>query len=146
MKAERRKVRLNNKHPKEDASTFTQTRQKRLFFLIFFCPFPFFSSWSTNPSPLLSFSLCAYLHLLTLFSCALSSPLCFFPSLYLPKGNSFGSRHFCLSFSLLQLQTVPTFRSCRCAWSIGDCAVSGVRLPACPWWHSLPFSHLAAFN
>lgn len=31
MKAERRKVRLSNKRPKEDASTFTLTRQRRRF-------------------------------------------------------------------------------------------------------------------
>lgn len=44
MKAERQKVRLNNTHPKEDASTFTQTRQRRLslfnLFQSFFLLFP----------------------------------------------------------------------------------------------------------
>lgn len=39
MKAERQKVRLNNTHPKEDASTFTQTRQRRLFLFNLFQSF-----------------------------------------------------------------------------------------------------------
>lgn len=44
MKDERRKVRLNNKHPKEDASTFTLTRQRRRFpFFSWLHPLFFFS-------------------------------------------------------------------------------------------------------
>lgn len=47
MRAEQRKVRLNNKYPKEDASTFTQARQGRLSLSLF--PFPFLSTFFFAP-------------------------------------------------------------------------------------------------
>lgn len=132
MKAERQKVRLNNKHPKEDASTFTLTWQRRRF--------PFFSrlhpiflkkNFLTTSPPFLP--LVSHLHLPALFSCALSCLLR--PRLFIsyPEGNSFRSRHFCLSPSLSKLQTASR-RSGHTdvPGSIGGCDVSGVRLPACP--------------
>lgn len=109
MKAERRKVRLNNKHPKEDASTFTLTRQRRRFpFFSRLHPLSFLFFPTTSP-PFLP--LVSHLHLPALFSCALSSLLR--PRLFIscPEGNSFRSRHFCLSLSVKTSNGEPAFRS-----------------------------------
>lgn len=139
MKAGRQKVRLNNMLTKEDTSTFTQARQRRRSCLITLWPFSFFSCQSTLSTPLL-------FTFLILFSCDLLCPLCFLPALYFPMGSSFRSRHFCLSFSVSELQTAPaSVQAARCPGRRGW-AVSGVPLLACPWWHCLPSTHLPAFN
>lgn len=111
MKAKRRKVRLNNKHPKEDASTFALTRQRRRFpfFLVgltlsFFFFFPNYesspSSRQPSPSPR------------SLFMCSLLSVAS--PSLYfLPRGQQFQIQTLLsLSLSVKTSNGEPAFRSC----------------------------------
>lgn len=100
MSAEQWKVRLNDKYPKEEASTFTRARKRTLSLLPFL--YTLFASF-----PLLihlpKFSLpCLHL-LLTLFSCALPSLFLLSISLFPPRAtvsdpDTFVSLSLCHSF------------------------------------------------
>lgn len=104
MKAERRKVRLNNKHPKEDASTFTQTRQRRLFFFFFFFFYLFLSFSLLFFSTYKSFSHSVPISIASLSFHVLSPLLCVSSHLFIspratvPDPGTFVSLSLCYNF------------------------------------------------